>query len=435
MVSLCLIFYLSSELLQYSKLFILNPSKPKKIPSIKMKKEHGTTLIYTKNRVSFFDISDENSEIQKNAMRGFYIMFILVTAYYIAISSIHRFFSVGYFVEDSFFWDMVEDGKFVALVWPGVFIYSWLAFVLQLMILAGLPKFLASFLQHLTQSVMFLTASCLVLVRDWGFSQTLFVLVLTFTHFMKMHSYTMINRDLRRCYLADPKNSEYPANITVKDYFIYLVTPALVYQTKYPTRPNFRLSYFLLKALLLLVEITSVYMLISEYMIPVVIKSNDLSFIEIYLKLIVPCVVAYMLMFLIIFEQILNLFAELSYFGDREFYQDWWNSNGFDDFSRKWNRPVHFFLYKHLYLECIQEYKISVQKAKTVTFIFSGLCHELIVTLICRKITPYLFGLMMFQLPLILLVKIVNTKDFGNYLFWTGIITGPALLFTLYCKF
>lgn len=400
-----------------------------------MDKAHETRLIYTKTRVSFFDISDENSDIQKNAMRGFYIMFILVTAYYIVISSIHRFFSEGYFVETSFFWDMIEDGKVVALVWPGVFIYSWLAYLLQLMILAGFPKLLASFFQHLTQSVMFLTASCLVLIRNWGFSQTLFVLVLTFTHFMKMHSYTMVNRDLRRIYLTDPKNSEYPKNITVKDYFVYLVTPALVYQTKYPTRPNFRVRYFLLKALLLFVEIISVYVIISEYMFPIILQSKDLTFVEVYLKLVVPCIVGYILMFLIIFEQILNLFAELSYFGDREFYQDWWNSNGFDDFSRKWNRPVHFFLYKHLYLECILEYKMTIQNAKTVTFLFSGMCHELIVALISRKITPYLFGLMMLQLPLILLVKIVNTKDFGNYLFWTGIIMGPALLLTLYCKF
>ena len=162
---------------------------------------------------------------------------------------------------------------------------------------------------------------------------------------------------------------------------------------------------------------------------------KNLSFIDLYSRLIVPCVVSYNLMFQIVFEQILNLFAELSYFSEREFYQDWWNSNGFGDFARKWNRPVHLFLHQHVYLECINGYKLSKETARNVTFVFSSCCHEFLAALLVRKITPYLFGLMMFQIPLILLVKIVKFKDFGIYLFWTGIITGPALLLTLYAKF
>jgi sterol O-acyltransferase len=187
--------------------------------------------------------------------------------------------------------------------------------------------------------------------------------------------------------------------------------------------------------MLMLVQIISIYMVICEMMIPTIKESKNLSMLDLYIRLMWPCVVCYMLIFFIIFEHILNLFAELSLFGDREFYQDWWNSDGHGDFSRKWNRPVHLFLYKHVYLECIQEFQMSEKHAKYLTFIFSGLCHELIVSLICRKITPYLFGLMMFQIPLILFVKIVNQRDFGVYLFWTGIVTGPALLLTLYCKF
>lgn len=400
-----------------------------------MSKSHESRLTYTKTRVSFFDISDSDAEIQSTRMRGFYILFILLTSYQILISSMHKFFTAGYFVEDSFFWNMVEDGKFVALIWPGVFLYTWLAYALQLFILAGLPATLATIFQHLTQSVMFIVVTYLILSRNWGFSQTLFVLMLTFTHFMKMHSYTLVNRDLRREWISNGKKGEYPKNVNVKDYLMYLVRPVLVYQTSYPSRSHFRPKYFLLKTLLMMVHIVSIYVMICEMIIPTIYQSSELSLLELYVRLMWPCVICYIIMFFIIFEHILNLFAELSLFGDREFYQDWWNSDGFGDFSRKWNRPVHLFLYKHVYLECIKEYKLSEKHAKYVTFIFSGLCHELIASLICRKITPYLFGLMMFQIPLILLVKILNLKDFGIYLFWTGIYTGPALLLTLYCKF
>lgn len=39
---------------------------------------------------------------------------------------------------------------------------------------------------------------------------------------------------------------------------------------------------------------------------------------------------------------------QLTFFADREFYQDWWNSTTFDEFSRKWNVPVHSFLLRHV---------------------------------------------------------------------------------------
>jgi sterol O-acyltransferase len=35
-------------------------------------------------------------------------------------------------------------------------------------------------------------------------------------------------------------------------------------------------------------------------------------------------------------------------FADRNFYDDWWNSSSFDQFARKWNKPVHEFLLRHV---------------------------------------------------------------------------------------
>ena len=220
----------------------------------------------------------------------------------------------------------------------------------------------------------------------------------------------------------------------MKNYLTFLVTPALVYQVNYPTRPTFRLGYFLLKATLLMAELICTYMILSDSVVPILINAKKLSFLDAYIKLIVPLLLVYNLLFLILFEQILNLFGELSYFGDREFYQDWWNSNGFADFSRKWNRPVHLFLHQHVYLEVVNEFKCSPETAKIATFLFSSLCHEFMMALICRKVAPFLFGMMMFQIPLIILTKIIKAKDFGIYLFWIGLITGPGLLFTLYAK-
>jgi sterol O-acyltransferase len=44
-----------------------------------------------------------------------------------------------------------------------------------------------------------------------------------------------------------------------------------------------------------------------------------------------------------------NIFAELLSFGDRCFYEDWWNVKDFANYYRKWNIVVHDFLYYYVY--------------------------------------------------------------------------------------
>lgn len=67
---------------------------------------------------------------------------------------------------------------------------------------------------------------------------------------------------------------------------------------------------------------------------------------------------------------------QITRFSDRAFYSDWWNSISFDEFSRKWNRPVHTFLLRHVYATTISTYKLSKFSAAFVTFLLSALVHE-----------------------------------------------------------
>ena len=78
-------------------------------------------------------------------------------------------------------------------------------------------------------------------------------------------------------------------------------------------------------------------------------------------------------------------------FADREFYQDWWNSTSWDQFSRKWNKPVHTFLLRHVYASTIEGLKLSRTSATFITFLLSALCHELVMAVVTKKIRPYLF--------------------------------------------
>ena len=51
-------------------------------------------------------------------------------------------------------------------------------------------------------------------------------------------------------------------------------------------------------------------------------------------------------------------------------------STSFDEFSRKWNKPVHVFLLRHVYLETLVTYKASRLNATAATLLFSLLLHE-----------------------------------------------------------
>lgn len=105
------------------------------------------------------------------------------------------------------------------------------------------------------------------------------------------------------------------------------------------------------------------YVLIADYVIPYVELGNKISAFELICRLILPLAAFTILLFYIVWEGICNIFAEISMFGDREFYQDWWNSTTYEEYNRKWNKIVYTFLFRHVYLECIFRRKIKKKKA------------------------------------------------------------------------
>lgn len=136
-----------------------------------------------------------------------------------------------------------------------------------------------------------------------------------------------------------------------------------------------------------------------------------------------------------IWECILNLLAELTFFADRAFYADWWNSISWDQFARDWNRPVHLFLLRHVYHSSISTFRVSKTSATLITFGLSALVHELVMWCIFKKLRGYLMLMQMMQLPLVSLSRVrwlKGRKTLGNLMFWMGICSGPSLLCSLY---
>ncbi|KAJ3565789.1 hypothetical protein NP233_g7415 [Leucocoprinus birnbaumii] len=83
-----------------------------------------------------------------------------------------------------------------------------------------------------------------------------------------------------------PEKVSWPNNVTWRNFAVYQLIPTLVYELEYPRTNQIR----------------------------------PLSLLDLAL----PFMMAYILLFYIIFECICNGFAELSYFADRQFYEDWY---------------------------------------------------------------------------------------------------------------
>lgn len=139
---------------------------------------------------------------------------------------------------------------------------------------------------------------------------------------------------------------EWPANVTYSNYFDYLIIPTLVYELEYPRTSTIRPLYVLEKTLATFGTFFIILAITEHVIIPnhEASKSNPVradNFIAAALDLVMPFMINYLLIFYIIFECICNGFAELGRFADRGFYEDWWNAVTWDEFARKWNKPVH----------------------------------------------------------------------------------------------
>ncbi|KAJ7224178.1 MBOAT, membrane-bound O-acyltransferase family-domain-containing protein [Mycena pura] len=240
--------------------------------------------------------------------------------------------------------------------------------------------------------------------------------------------YSELDRELTS---AGPCSVTYPNNITFKNFAVYQLIPTLVYELEYPRTDRIRPLYVFEKTVATFGTFALLYTVTETFILPRASNYGDSSFLRALLDLALPFMIAYLLLFYIIFECICNGFAELSYFADRQFYEDWWNSTSWDEFSRKWNKPVHTFLLHHVYASTMTSYQLSRGWAMFITFLVSAVVHELVMTVVTKKFRFYLFFLQIFQIPLIMLSRmpvIKRNKLLGNVVFWLGLYAGFPLL-------
>ncbi len=248
---------------------------------------------------------------------------------------------------------------------------------------------------------------------------------------------------------------QYPGCLSVKQMYMFVAYPTLVFQLFYPRTENIRLRLVIRYLIELIFCFILQFILIEQYITPILTNaikgvneriSRKQDFVSLswfllerLLKLSIPILYIWLLMFAELFHCWLNLLAELTCFGDRRFYLDWWNSVSIRDYWQKWNMPVHNWMLRHMY-KPLRRRGFSGHVAGLLIFILSGVVHEyLIVTPIGIDWSGG-FGIVLLGFVLQIPLVAVTDTDFvkkrpilGNVMFWVSwCFTGQPLAVLVY---
>lgn len=237
--------------------------------------------------------------------------------------------------------------------------------------------------------------------------------------------------------------ARYPENLTLGNLMYFLALPTLTYQVNYPLARSIRWRWLLRRLFELAITLTALAIIIGQYVEPTVANSigplqkmDYLRVVERVLKLALPSTYAWLLCFYALFHLWLNVLAELTRFGDREFYKDWWNAPTLGEYWKLWNMPVHKWLLRHVYFPAVRA-GLSRFWAVIATFFVSAVFHELLLGVPLHMVRLWAFLGIMFQVPLIMVTEQLRKKlqrdELGNYIFWISFcIVGQPVSVLLY---
>ncbi len=213
---------------------------------------------------------------------------------------------------------------------------------------------------------------------------------------LKVASYALTNRDLRHAYLHPIKGElaalpeiyascPYPQNITMGNLVYFWWAPTLLYQPVYPRTDRIRWVFVLKRVAEVLGLSVFIWFCSAQYAAPTMMNSletlgslNLVGIVERLLKLSTISLVIWLAGFFALFQSSLNGLAEVMRFGDRSFYDDWWNSASLGEYWRLWNKPVYQFMKRHVYSPMVARgYKMV--HASIAVFFVSAILHELLV--------------------------------------------------------
>ncbi|CAL1265703.1 unnamed protein product [Larinioides sclopetarius] len=230
----------------------------------------------------------------------------------------------------------------------------------------------------------------------------------------------------------------YPNNLNFKDIYYFLFAPTLCYELNFPRSSRIRKRFLIKRVLEMIFLLQLILCLIQQWIVPTInnslkpLEEMDYSrMLERLLKLAIPNHFIWLLFFYWYFHSSLNAVAEILRFGDRYFYNDWWNSENVQYFWRNWNIPVHQWCVRHLYIP-LRNWGYSKQVASTAVFLLSAFFHEYLVSVPLKMFRAWAFLGMLGQLPFSKFVEKYLHNQYGNMAVWISLIIGQPLCILMY---
>lgn len=238
---------------------------------------------------------------------------------------------------------------------------------------------------------------------------------------------------------------KYPKCLNARHFVYFLLAPTLCFQFSYPLTPRIRKRWLLKRLIELLLSVSLMVILMEQYIAPLlrntipIVTAEEINYfalLERLLKLSLPNLYLWLLMFFSFFHCFLNMTAELLRFGDRSFYQDWWNSLTLGEYWRLWNLPVHNWILRHLYSP-LRSVGLDGGQTTYGVFFVSALAHEYIISGSCHVLSVVAFFGMMGQAPMVVRMewykKFFSETQIGNVIFWvTFCIIGQPIAVMVY---
>jgi hypothetical protein len=234
---------------------------------------------------------------------------------------------------------------------------------------------------------------------------------------------------------SDPNLLIYPSNLTLSNFLYFLSCPSLVYEVSFPKTNSIRWTYFFSLVGQAAATFFIEYLFFSESLMPVFENAQQLPYHRAVIKLSLTAILMWLLSFYGIFHCILGMIAELTRFADREFYLDWWNAQSFDQWWRRWNRPVYKWMLRHIYTDSMHTVRFNKGTATFAVFLTSAVLHEYVIAVGFRVLRPILSTTMLIQIGIIYITKLpaLQGTQLGNLVMWLSLIVGQPMIWILYC--
>ncbi|GAM19405.1 hypothetical protein SAMD00019534_025800 [Acytostelium subglobosum LB1] len=338
--------------------------------------------------------------------------------------------------------------------WPGAMITLGLNFFIVMALFIELAAAKNVLPTSICYYLRIMNCTGVVVIPSWSIiefspnpASGIIVMILVCCVSMKLISYHYENNKQRHMHLGSLKfddkadKSVYPNNLSFGGVYWFMLVPTLVYQLSYPRSPRIRKSFLLRRMTEAVFLSALIFWMVEQYMVPLVensvrpMEQNDLvRIIERIMKLSLPNLYVWLLGFYVFFHLYLNICAEITRFGDREFYRDWWNSTGLDYFWRTWNMPVHHWMVVLIYTP-MRRRGWSRNWGYFMCFFVSAIFHELVISIPFHSLKMWGFLGIMSQMVLIALTKnAMSGKNIGNIIFWFSIVLGQPLIVLLYYR-